>query len=386
MGLPRVLKEMLSLPTASFLEGAVLDCIRRRCAKLRGVRVGFDRAGNLLARYQHGRRSPRPLTFTAHTDHPGFAALRMVDGHTLLAAFRGWVEPEYFRGAKVRFHSGREWVRGRVVEVTRTAVIRGVAGRRGRPEEVRVRVAAPVAAGAPGMWDLPAARVRGGRVYARACDDLAGCAGLVTLLERLSATGARADILCLFTRAEEVGFVGAMAAARLGSIPRGSPVIAIETSRMGPHAPPGAGPILRVGDRASVFTPALTAYCERVARDLAQRRRGFVFQRKLMDGGTCESTAYLAYGYPASGICLALGNYHNMDVRRRRIASEYIDLRDWRRMVEWFEALALDGRDWTEEPKTMRRTLEERFGKQVAWLTTGSAGAPTPALPRPRVR
>ena len=33
-----------------------------------------------------------------------------------------------------------------------------------------------------------------------------------------------------------------------------------------------------------------------------------------MDGGTCNSTAFAAYNYDSAGICLALGNYHNMKV------------------------------------------------------------------------
>jgi hypothetical protein len=48
-----------------------------------------------------------------------------------------------------------------------------------------------------------------------------------------------------------------------------------------------------------------------------------------MDGGTCESSAYCQRGYDATGICIALGNYHNMNVRRKRIGPEYVDLRLW---------------------------------------------------------
>ena len=43
-----------------------------------------------------------------------------------------------------------------------------------------------------------------------------------------------------------------------------------------------------------------------MATKLSKRRRKFRFQRKLMDAGSCESTAFAAYGYLATGICLAL--------------------------------------------------------------------------------
>jgi hypothetical protein len=39
-----------------------------------------------------------------------------------------------------------------------------------------------------------------------------------------------------------------------------------------------------------------------------------------MPGGTCEATVYDVYGFTAGSICVALGNYHNMDRRARAIA------------------------------------------------------------------
>jgi endoglucanase len=406
--LPKVLDEILALPTAAFAESAVLEYVRRFCDNLPGVAVRADRCGNLLARY---RRQPprgvRPVVFTAHTDHPGFVALEARRGRNVRAAFRGWVEPEYFPGARMRFHSGGRWVRGVVRQVTRAAPIVGSPGRTGRPEEVLIETAGDVAAGSPGMWDLPEPALRRGLVLARACDDLAGCAAMLALLERLSRRRVAAEAYCLFTRAEEVGFVGAIGAARAGTIPRKLPVVAIETSKVLPGVEVGGGPILRVGDRASVFTPEVTAFCERVAKELAERTAGrqspkrnrdsqtrgindrglgkgaarratsgsspgpFRFQRKLMDGGTCESTAYLSYGYPTTGVCLALGNYHNMDTQRKRIAPEYVSLADWQWMVEWFAALVTARPGFGVEAGLMRKSLDARFASYAGLLGSG---------------
>ena len=151
----------------------------------------------------------------------------------------------------------------------------------------------------------------------------------------------------LFTRAEEVGFAGAIAAANTGTIPRKCVVVAMETSSELPHAQMGDGPILRVGDRASVFNPAVTMHCQRVAEDLARTDRTFKYQRRLMDGGMCESSAYCCLGYEATGICLSLGNYHNMDVKRGKIAPEYIDLRDFDNVVKWFVELSRASRRYS---------------------------------------
>lgn len=369
MPIPQTLKDLLSLPTAAFVEHAVLEYVRNACRKLAGVRVKIDRYGNLLAHYRNRPRAKTPLVFTAHTDHPGFCALKMRDPKTLLAAFRGWVEPEYFLGTGVRFWSGGRWIKGKIIELTKTAPVYGLIGRTARPEEVAVAVKTPVEPDSPGMWDLPDPQLRGGNVYARGCDDLAGCASMLALLERLSHKRARAEVYCLFTRAEEVGFVGAIAAARIGTIPRRLPIIAIETSKAVTGVQIGGGPVLRVGDKSSVFTPAVTAFCDRVAKDMLKRRKNFKYQRKLMDGGTCESTAYIAYGYPATGICVALGNYHNMDETRKKIGSEFISLADWGRMVCWFEELVLDKKGFGHEESDLRAAMDKRFENYLPLLT-----------------
>jgi endoglucanase len=379
MSLPSVLRDLLSLPTAAFVETAVQEYVRSACATLPGVTSTMDRYGNILARYRHGPRDVCALVFTAHMDHPGFCALRMDGERSLLAASRGWVEPEYFAGAGVRFWSNGECVAGTVREITKAAPIFGMIGRTGRPEEVRVDVAGPVAPQSPGMWDLPEPTLADGRVVARGCDDIAGCAAMLALLQRLSTARASADVYCLFTRAEEVGFIGAIGAARERTIPVGLPVIAIETSKELPGAAMGAGPILRVGDKSSVFTPAVTAFCERAAKQHAAKckeaGREFRYQRKLMDGGTCESTAYMTYGYPTTGMCVALGNYHNMDVQRGRIASEYISLSDWEFMVDWFEALVLDEQGYGGEGTAMRAQLDKRFEEYLPLLEAASQPA-----------
>lgn len=369
MTLPRLLAELLSLPTAPFVEHAVLQYIRDFLAGLTGIRLKTDIHGNLLAHYRTTGRKPQPpIAFTAHTDHPGFAALRMDDPRTLRAAFRGWVEPEYFSNAGVRFWGPEGWIRGRVREISRTAPVVGLIGRTARPEEVLVDVEQPVPVGAAGMWDLPDPALAGDHVTARGCDDIAGVAAMLALLERLSERKPAASVYCLFTRAEEVGFIGAIGAAKTGTLPRKVPIVAIETSKQLPNARIGEGPILRVGDKSSAFTPAVTNSCDRVARKLAESG-AFRYQRKLMDGGTCESTAYLAYGYPTTGICVALGNYHNMDESRRAIGSEYISLADWNMMVDWFEALAVDKDGFDPRQSHLQKAMEQRFAKYRKLLT-----------------
>jgi endoglucanase len=167
-----------------------------------------------------------------------------------------------------------------------------------------------------------------GLVHTHACDDLAAAAAAVSamdVLHSLHATGERTeDVRLLFTRSEEIGFTGAIAACKLGTIPAGSRVIALENSRSFADSPIGGGPIVRVGDRLSVFDPRLTAACARKAEQLAgapaaptatqntPHAQAWRWQRKLMAGGACEATVFCAFGHQATCLCLPLGNYHNM--------------------------------------------------------------------------
>ena len=225
------------------------------------------------------------------------------------------------------------------------------------------------------MWNLPAfrrARRDPDLLETRAADDLAGLAAILALLERVDRIDPqrRVDVRGLFTRAEEVGFVGALAVARHGRLPRRTRMLAIEASKALPEAPQGAGPILRVGDRASIFDDGLTRWIARVGARLAgPRGRGFRFQRRLMDGGTCESTAYQLYGLRCAAMCLPLGNYHNMS-ERGRIAVESIRLSDLVGLVRFFEGLVRHDGDAPRKGRSdpLRTRLAERYRRGRAEL------------------
>ncbi len=367
MLLPKVLQEVLSLPTAPFHEEAVLAVIEAFCRRLKNVTMKYDRYGNLLVRYRYQAPKRTPIAFVAHTDHPGFISGEMKGRKALLAEFRGGVRPEYFAGSKVRFWHEERWIKGRVTKLTKIDPPSGP-GRPPVPKEAGIEISKPVPPGCLGMWDLPDAKLQGDRIVARACDDLAGVAALLALLERLDKRRAKADVYCLFTRAEEVGFVGAVGAIRAKVIPKRVPVVSIETSSALVSAKIGDGPIVRIGDRMVVYTPRFAAFAARVAQDLAQRKSSFQYQRKLMDGGMCEAAAFGCYGYDVIGICLALGNYHNMNTKRKRIGSEWVSYRDWRNMVDLFEALVLDKRGPTGPDDGLKKRIDKLFDDQAALL------------------
>jgi endoglucanase len=376
----RIAARTLSRPTAPYREGAVIDWVRTFVAARPHLVLREDRDGNLELRRRGVPSTPSPLVLAAHMDHPGFRALRarraprrgaarsrwLVD-----AVFLGGVRAEYFPGARARFflpHSNGA-LRGDRGEIP-ARVLRARSHPR-RDLRVVLETCRPVPRGAFGTWDLPSFR-RDAKdpdlLVTRAADDLAGVAAVLALLDAIDAVDPRrsVDVRGLFTRAEEVGFVGALAIARGRRLPRDARIVAIEASKALPEAPQGAGPILRVGDRTSIFDDGLSRWIARVGEDLAgPKGNRFRWQRRLMDGGTCESTAYQLYGLRCAAMCLPLGNYHNMSDGRSgpRIAAESIRLSDLVGLVRFFEGMIRRDRDCPRRGgrDPLRVRLERRF-------------------------
>ncbi|MDQ3441529.1 MAG: hypothetical protein M3478_14395, partial [Planctomycetota bacterium] len=352
----KLLHELCSLPTAPFAEEYVGAYVTR-FAKERRLKLSRDDVGNLLLELPTRSRAPR-WVFTAHMDHPGFVATRMRDdGRTLDAAFRGWVMAEYVQGAKVRFFDGDREITGVVQDVT-------IGDERPVPIAATVKVSGPVPPYSPGMFDQGEARSKGKLFYSRAIDDLAGAAAALEMLDELRRKPAASPVAVLLTRAEEEGFIGAIAASIKPKLLRKTDrIIAIETSAMQPYAPQGKGTIIRVGDKTSIFNSQLTYFLTEQAETLAKRDKSFAYQRALMPGGTCEATVYDVYGFTAASICVALGNYHNMDRAKKKIGPEYIDLADWRNMVKLFVQVARNGHTFEPGHKALRQRVEKRFAK-----------------------
>jgi putative aminopeptidase FrvX len=352
----RILRELCSLPTAPFVEHHVVEYVRQFVAERRRLRLASDRHGNLLIELPGNQRLPRWI-FTAHMDHPGFVATRMIDARTVEAAFLGYVVGDFFNGEKVRFFDG-----GREIPAVVQSHVLGKD--RPVPSKVLLRVDTPVRRGTPGMWDQGPGRIKAGRFYSRVCDDLSGAAAALQMLDLLSGQPTTATVGVLLTRAEEEGFIGAIAASLQPKLLRRSDrLVAIECSAAQPFAPQGKGAIIRVGDRTSVFNSSLSYFLSQQAAALAKKDRSFQHQRALMPGATCEATVYDVYGFTAASICVALGNYHNMDAAKKRIGPEFIDVNDWKNMVKLFVQIAKNGQRYEPGHATLKKRLEKRFNK-----------------------
>lgn len=362
--------ELTNLPTAAGREDRVIAWIERWANRRKQVELSRDTFGNLMikrAGVDSETSGARPIVFTAHLDHPAFVVTGC-DGKRVTAEFRGGVRDDYFVGSKVRHYLGNSSCKASPPGTIRE--LRLAEGRGFKTVTVEFKRAVEALPGDVMTWDVGPSQVKGGHLHAPACDDLAAAAAMFAAFgELLKIRSKPPDVRLLCTRAEEVGFIGALAACRSGIIPRGARLIALENSKSFAESPLGGGPIVRVGDRTSTFDPQLTYDVGLVAQALAAEDATFNWQRKLMAGGTCEASAYQALGHTATCVCLPLGNYHNMNEDRQTVEREFIHLDDFHGLVQLLIALGrtLDN-PATAIPLTAR--LDQLFRDHGSLLTS----------------
>lgn len=283
------LSELTNIPTASGLEDAVVRWVEGWVSRRDDLSIEKDSGGNLFVT-QKGRRSKAPVLAVAHMDHPAF----VITDFSGSFEFRGAVDAVYFENASLDVVSRPDGPTGHVTSYDEDSSS-GTAHFLGQ-----------VSPGDIAMWRFRNTSQRHDLFRAPACDDLAGAAAALAALDRARKRAHLQHFGVMLTRAEEVGLIGAIHAAKQKTIPEGARLLSIETSRELANARIGAGPIIRIGDRSTVFDREMS---NRISQ--AAQTAEIPHQRKLMDGGGCEATAFGVYGYRATGLCLALGNWHN---------------------------------------------------------------------------
>ncbi len=337
----RLLHAVLTRPTAPFHEHYVRAAIEHAARRM-GLRSRRDRFGNLYVGYRKGNAPG--LALTAHMDHPGFEV--KLAGRRVHATLLGGVDPKHLRGSRVLLYHDADHrehatarapaaVRGRITSV---AALLPEGAR--RPQvEVEIACAADVEARAWGHFDLPGMELHGGLLRSKALDNLLSCVLILATMARLRRRRAVANLLGVFTRAEEVGFVGAGGVLRSRVLNPKRPVVVLETSKALPSAPIGRGPVLRVGDRMTCFDPGMDLWLAEGAATLATREPSFTYQRALMTGGACEASLFMLHGRRVGALAMPLGNYHNM-TPRGGIGPEFVDASDFDKALLLLEHLA----------------------------------------------
>ena len=335
--------KLLSTVTAPFRESWVTVLVHQFAEK-NNLAYFEDKIGNLyITSPKLKSLKQAPVFFVAHLDHPGFVVedVRLQNG-SILADTR-WLGhgPNAVKGHAVKLfghaHAGIQFD-GKIESVTYKHMTGSRAGvkiieralMRFVPKNaVEKSLVAEIAAQKTtfktlGPWGAcfdfgdthvaqvatPSGQKKQAQIVSKSCDDLIGVAALLLALKNEPDSNV---VICL-TRAEECGFHGALEVIdqKIFS-PEKQIMISVESSAQLPLATLGNGPVIRLGDRSTLFDGAVAQWIEATARALQQNNKSFTYQKRVMDGGTCEATAFLLFGYKTGGLSIPLKNYHNVE-------------------------------------------------------------------------
>ncbi len=325
-----ILRGLGAVPAVPFHEHGPARYIE---AFLRGLSIDArrDHYGNIIAHYATGEDTSRPpIAFVAHMDHPGFEVIEVEGDRAVARALGAVPAASLVKPTSVLIvPPGGEPVPAR----TRPVDSQAPQGPDRRCVLVRPLSQVRLTPSMPVVFDLPSFEMRGETIHMRALDDLAGCAAILAALERVAAEEVRANLYAVFTRAEEVGLIGARLLASSEELPRETTIVSVESSPVIPGVVQGDGPVIRTGDAMSTFDDDAEQALRGAAARLRERDGGFRAQRRLMSGGVCEATAFAARGYRVTGIAFPLGNYHNATTRLTDpdggVGAEYIERSDF---------------------------------------------------------
>ena len=371
----QLLEDILTIPTIALEEHAIHSALAQ-FAQQHNLKFQQDATGNSYITYSGGESPPvgqRPLFITAHTDHPGFIVTE-VNGNHATCEFRGGLSAEYGEAEYLCVY--RIAPRDVSIAAIGKAQVQTIMTQ-GTPPWQRIRGATVLSGpevqlevGDLLLWDITTFEISNDsdpKILSRQCDDLIGVVSILQTLRKLSETSSPHSFTGLFTRAEEIGLMGASAATNSSVLPANAIVIAIETSSgAGGRAIQGDGPIIRVGDAGSIFTPKVTTWMEHVASSLAEKT-DFRYQRLLMDAGSTEATAFFRLGLDTGALCVSLGAWHNAGPNQK-IVPETVSLRDTEYLVDLLSALVKSVDQYDEATELKRKSQVQHTEKSVALL------------------
>ena len=382
-----LLISILSQPTAPFREEHV-SALAARVLAAAGVPFFDDPVGNLVvgadspAAYQRllRSRSSEPLrVFIAHMDHPGFHGVRWLSERVLTIKWHGGSPVKHLNGARVWLANAEGEIGDGVLRrVTLNTLRYGI-------DTAEVHLAQNVfTAHRPAADELfggfkfrkPVWK-SGSLLYTKAADDLVGVFCIIaTALAAFGKRNAKTPppFIGLLTRGEEVGFIGAIGHFELGwlqAAQRPLLCVSLEASRTLPGAIVGQGPVVRLGDRRTLFESGGTQLLTELAEQILPKK----YQRRVMDGGTCEGTAATAFGFPTIALTVPLGNYHNQGfeggpdcLAPQGPAPEFVHLDDVEGQRKLCLALLHGNLPWTDPWKKARMRLKKNYREYRGYL------------------
>ena len=355
-----------SCPATPFFEGLPAQYITE-ALRWAGVDYRLDEFGNIVAHVPAATDSSGPpIAFVAHMDHPGFEVVE-IEGTGAVAKAMGSVPAASLTKSVLVFVLAPDGTR--IPGVTEPHEDTVDPNDRTSDRLVRVRLGVPIELEPPlpVVFDLADFELDGSTIRMRAVDDLAGCAAILTLLERVACDGAATEVYGVFTRAEEGGLFGARLMAEAETLPKETVIVSVESSAVIPGVEQGAGPVIRTGDALTTFDSEAERLLTAAVASIRRREPEFKVQRQLMSGGVCEATAFSSAGYTVTGVAFPLGNYHNATTTipdpEGGVAEEYIRVSDFLGGVELLAEAAMQPRGWQGTPSRLGGVSDDVRGR-----------------------
>lgn len=304
-----ILKTLVENYGVSGHEIAVRQAIQRLLPAW--AKTSVDPTGNLVLRSTSSSASTRPsILFDAHMDEIGYRVDSILPDGRLEVSSQGGGLPYFFEGHAVFIHTAAG-IRPGVLELPegwnrpgfkwpgfgQHAAIYVDVGARNATEVAELGIRAGDFITVPKKYR----RLAGSRVSGRSMDDRVGDAALVSAAWALGPTLGGGNVTFLWTTGEELGLVGAAAAAKRmaaeGRVPQY--VFAIDTfvssdspleSKRFADAKLGDGFVVRAVDNSNVVPRRLVEKVLRIART-----NGIRAQYGVTGGGN-DGSAFLRYG------------------------------------------------------------------------------------------
>ena len=349
-----ILKDLGRCPATSFNEYQVSNKLMS-ILKENSIDYSQDDYGNIVAKISGTEKSHRPIAYVAHMDHPGYEIIREDEDFFVGKSLGGVPRAAAMKGVDC-FSFDQE---------NNRHPCRIEPWGDGGEGEVKVVSEIKLDVGTPITFNLPDFSLIDNQIEMRALDDLAGCASIMASLIELNRESVATDIFGIFTRAEEVGLVGAGLIAAEQTIPSNTFVVSVETSSVIPGVEQGMGPVIRTGDASYTFDAEAENILALAKKSLLAQDSEFKCQRQLMAAGSCEATAFAVNGYSTTGIAFPLGNWHNATTKipdpEGGVGMEYISRSDFFNGTDLIFTSALVGYSKSSSP--VKERLFEVQGK-----------------------
>ncbi|CAM4132486.1 M42 family metallopeptidase [Deinococcus marmoris] len=347
--LPSVMAHLRALVEATGPSGSEEDVVQLvvRAARPYADSLDVDAFGNVIAVRHAAQAGARRCVISAHMDEVGFRVYKIGGDGFLRLEKLGGLDDRILPAQRVwiRTDSGERLLgiigiksAHLLNDADRTSVVPYAnlyvdIGARSRQEVLDMGVAVGDPVGFVGS--LTELGRQSGRYTAHALDDRAGCAVLLTLLERFHGTPPPVTLVLVFSVQEEVGLRGASALARhlQADVALALDMTAADDTPefSGPHLQLGAGPTVKMMDASTQAHPA-------IRRGLlgAARKRGLAVQREVLKGIGTDAGAlqYLGQGVPTGAVSV-VNRYTHSPV-------EVLDSRDLEGAVALLEGFLHD--------------------------------------------